>query len=116
MTTPPLTNDFTIKQWCEKRGLSLSSYYALRRDGNGPDELRVPGTNIIRITPKADAEWEARMQQVTAERADELEARRRRAAEAGRKAAESPRHVSKRGRGVETPQPPQRRRRQAWAR
>ena len=43
--------DKTVPEWCK----------ALKNLGGGPKELEIPGTRIKRITPEADAEWEARM-------------------------------------------------------
>ena len=88
----------TIGEFSDAEGISLSQYFKIRRRGLGPDEFRLPGTKIIRITPKARADWHARMDELQNGRAAKLEAARRRdqAVEAGRAAAKSPRHISRR--------------------
>jgi hypothetical protein len=70
---------------------------------------RNSGTRIKRITPEADAEWEARMAELAKSETARLEAERRRElALSGQIAAESPRHVSRRG-ARSTPTPRRRR-------
>jgi hypothetical protein len=90
--------DKTVLEWCKARHLSRSTYHKLKNFGLGPKELEIPGTRIKRITPEADAEWEARMAELAKSEAAQLEAERRRAqaAEAGKLAAQSPNHVSRR--------------------
>ena len=88
----------TISEFSDAEGISLSQYFKIRRRGLGPDEFRVPGTKIIRITPEARADWHARMAVLQNGRAAKLEAARRRdqTVKAGRAAAISARHISKR--------------------
>jgi hypothetical protein len=98
--------DKTVLEWCKARHLSRSTYHKLKNLGLGPKELEIPGTRIKRITPEADAEWEARMAELARGEAARLEAERRRelATIAGQIATESPRHVSRRGvRSTPTP-------------
>jgi hypothetical protein len=85
-------------RWLE--GLSRSSMFKIRRLGLGPRTYCVPGTRIIRITPAARAEWHERMHNLGDQEAASLERQRRSelASRAGRAAAASPRHVSKRRR------------------
>ena len=66
--------------------------------GRGPDVLHVPGTRIERITPEARQAWRERMAELAKSETAQLEAERRRAqaAEAGKLAAQSPNHVSRR--------------------
>jgi hypothetical protein len=96
--------DKTIPEWCKARRLSRSTYHKLKKLGRGPKELEIPGTRIKRITPEADAEWEMRMAELATSEAARLEAERRRelATIAGRAAAESPRHISKRNTATRT--------------
>jgi hypothetical protein len=51
----------TIPEFCEQERISDSTFYKLRRAGFGPAELRLPGTEVVRITPAAIAEWRERM-------------------------------------------------------
>jgi hypothetical protein len=87
-----------FRQWCRAKGLSVSSGYKIKNSGLGPELLEVPGVRGSRVTPEADAAWEARMAEAAKSQDAQLEAERRRAqaAEAGRIAAQSPRHVSRR--------------------
>jgi len=89
----------TIQQFCDEENICPSSYYKMRRDGHGPKERRFPGTNIVRITAKSRREWHAYLAKLTTEEAGQLEQKRRvaLAKAAGKAAAASPRHVSKRG-------------------
>jgi hypothetical protein len=70
--------DMTIKQFCQRHGISASKYNSLRKRGLGPREL-VLGARSIRITEAEDAAWEARMRETEAqavlkrERARQLE-------------------------------------------
>jgi hypothetical protein len=102
--------DKTVAEWCKARHLSRSTYHKLKNLGRGPKELEIPGTRIKRITPEADAEWETRMAELAKTETARLEAERRRelAIVAGQIAAESPRHVSRRG-ARSTPTPRRRR-------
>ena len=89
----------SIPEFCLAEGISKSSYYKLKKLGLAPDELRPPGTAIVRITTQARTAWHLRMEELRKSQATELEAARRRAqtAAAGKAAAASLRHVSRRG-------------------
>jgi hypothetical protein len=89
----------SIGQFCQAEGFSLSTYFKLRQRGLGPEETRPLGCKIIRISPEAHAAWRERMSSRHRAQQRELERRRAQAAEAGRAAARSPRHVSRRRRG-----------------
>jgi formiminotetrahydrofolate cyclodeaminase len=88
----------TIAEFCAAENISKSVYYDLRRRNLGPEESRIVGTTIVRITNEAHAAWRERMAELAKSKSAELEAARRRAqtAEAGKIAAQSPRHVSRR--------------------
>jgi hypothetical protein len=93
-----LQPSLTIKQFCVCENISPASYFKIRRLGLGPAEMVIPGTEIIRITPKAHREWRARLEQQGKTTEAELE-RQRRAEQrraAGKRAAASPQHVSRR--------------------
>jgi hypothetical protein len=68
--------DKTVAEWCKARHLSRSTYHKLKNLGRGPKELEIPGTRIKRITPEADAEWEARMTELAKSETARLEAER----------------------------------------
>jgi hypothetical protein len=101
----------TRAEWRRHRNISKASHYKMRKLGLAPDEVEVPGTKIARITAAADAAWERRMAELARSEDAKLESERRRAqaAEAGRIAAASPLHISKRG-TADHKQPKRRRR------
>jgi hypothetical protein len=45
----------TINEFCAHERISRAQYYALRKLGKAPVELRIEG--VIRITPQAHARW-----------------------------------------------------------
>ena len=53
-----IRRDFTISEWCRKRRISRAEFYRLRARGLAPRVLET--AKLRRITPAADAEWEAR--------------------------------------------------------
>jgi hypothetical protein len=93
----------TIRQFCEVKNISLASYFKMRRLGYGPDETRVPGTAIVRISPQAECDWDQRMEELRKGQAAALEEERRRAQaqQAGRIAARSPLHMSNRRKAIQ---------------
>jgi hypothetical protein len=90
--------DMTLAGWRERRNVSKSTHAKLKNLGLAPTEYNVPNTRIVRITEEADAAWELRMREASASEAARLAAARRReiAIIAGRAAAASALHVSKR--------------------
>ena len=88
----------TINEFLAVERISRSSYYKMRDHGYGPAETLVPGSTIIRITARARRKWHARLEEWGRSEAAELE-RERRAEQrraAGKNAAASPQHVSRR--------------------
>jgi hypothetical protein len=92
----------SIPEFCLAEGISKSSYYKLKKLGLAPDELRPPGTAIVRITTQARTAWHMRMEELRKSQAAELEAARRHAqtAAAGKRAAASPLHISNRRKAI----------------
>jgi hypothetical protein len=90
----------TIDEFCVDKNISRPSYFKIRRLGLGPEELRIPGTSIVRITRRAAEEWEERMARLSLEDAAKHERQRRKehARRAGQAAAKSPAHVANRRR------------------
>ena len=84
------------KQFCWVENMSSAKYFALKRKGLGPRVDNIDG--LQRISPESRQEWHKRMAELAQSEAAQLEAERRRelAIEAGRAAAKSPLHVSKR--------------------
>jgi hypothetical protein len=98
MATPvvePLAS--TIKEFCKAHGISIPTYYELKKQGLGPAEMRMRA--IVRISRESAAAWRAARENPTeaeaeaAARASEAIRARRAAA----RAIESPLHVSRRG-------------------
>jgi hypothetical protein len=86
-----------IREFCNVEKFSLAFFYELERRGLGPKMLEIPGTKVRRVVESHES-WRARMTQLAKSEDAKLESERRRAqaAEAGRIAAQSPLHVSKR--------------------
>jgi hypothetical protein len=93
-------NSETRAEFCAAERLSKSSFHKLKKLGLAPQEYVIPGTRIARITAEAHAAWRSRMANLAQSKAAKLEAERRReiAMTAGRLAAQSPKHVCRRGR------------------
>ena len=53
----------SIKAWCEKKDISRSMFYLLRKKGLAPKIMKV-GSRCL-ITPKADAAWHELMESRT---------------------------------------------------
>jgi hypothetical protein len=51
----------TIRQFCILENVAVATYYKMRRLGHGPDEMRIPGTALVRITQQARRDWHARI-------------------------------------------------------
>jgi hypothetical protein len=83
-------------QFCWLENISRSKYFELKKRGLGPDVTDIDG--VHRITPESREAWHERMAEFAKSEAAQLEAERRRelAAIAGRAAAASPLHISKR--------------------
>jgi hypothetical protein len=86
------------REFCEIENISRSKFFSLKKRGLGPALLNIDG--LIRITPKAREAWHKRLAKLAKSKAAHLEAERRRklAEIAGRIAAASPKHISKRHR------------------
>ena len=82
-------------QFCWVENISPAKYHELQKKGLGPAVTDIDG--VQRITPEARAEWHQLMAERAKSGAVRLEAARRRelAVIAGRAAAASPNHVSK---------------------
>lgn len=98
----------SLNEFCYLENISKAFFFSLKKRGLGPDETDING--LKRITPEARAKWHERMAELAKSEAAQLEAERRHelAAVAGRAAAASPLHISKR-------QKPSRRRRRREA-
>lgn len=67
----------TIDEFCALENISRFSYYKMRKNKHGPKELHIPGSEIVRITAEAHAEWRERMQELAVTKAGKLENARR---------------------------------------
>jgi hypothetical protein len=98
MTDPVNVDDrsLTLRQFCAAEGICLASYFAMRRRGYAPVELRIPGSRIIRITHEARRNWHQMLAAREQSDAARLEAARQReqSIAAGKAAAKSPLHIS----------------------
>jgi hypothetical protein len=96
---PPVGRSQTISEFCAAENIGNATYYKMKKAGIGPEETRIPGTKVVRISPQARAEWHARMRHRSRERDAYIEHLRRQATEAARRSVASPHHVSRRKRG-----------------
>ena len=96
MSENTVASSETITEWCSVEKLSKAAFYDLPPDLR-PKTLEIPGTRIIRVIEPHDA-WRARMAVAMQAKAARLETQRRRmlASIAGKIAAQSPKHVSRR--------------------
>jgi hypothetical protein len=95
----PNPEAMTIKDFCVREQMSASSFHKLQNKGLAPDVRRLPGMTMLRITNEAYEAWKKRMAKLQRSEANDLqeerEQRRARNRVAGKLAAESPIHVSK---------------------
>ena len=54
----------TIETFCESERISRSAYFDMRRQGWGPDEMRIG--RLIRISPEAKARWRRQRERAAA--------------------------------------------------
>jgi predicted DNA-binding transcriptional regulator AlpA len=52
----PARHSKTIAEFCASHGISRGTYYRLKREGRGPEELRL-GPQLPRITAAAEEAW-----------------------------------------------------------
>ncbi|MGX1352491.1 putative DNA-binding transcriptional regulator AlpA [Bradyrhizobium elkanii] len=57
-------DDFTIPEWCRLRRIGRTTFYKMVKDGTAPKIMKL--RKCVRITPKADAEWQAERERETA--------------------------------------------------
>ena len=87
---------FSIAELCRIENISISTYYNLKNEGLGPEEIYFRST--VRITADARRAWHAKLKKHRETKQAQLEQERRTALRkvAGQIAATSPRHRSKR--------------------
>ena len=67
----------TIVECCDLENIPRVSFYQMRRNGFGPEDLRVPGSDLVRITKDAHERWRERMQELATTKQAKLENERR---------------------------------------
>jgi predicted DNA-binding transcriptional regulator AlpA len=89
---------FTIREFCQTHGISVPTYYELKKHGLGPIEMRMG--RIIRISAESALAWRRAREnpgeaeaEASAQTAEAMRARARRAA---KRSVASPRHISRR--------------------
>jgi hypothetical protein len=94
-TTLKSEPSYTIDELCAVEGICNAKYYQLRKKGLGPQELRFPGSRIVRITAEARREWHARMNDLAQTQEAQIERERLHVITSisGKKAAASALHV-----------------------
>jgi hypothetical protein len=100
-TTVDSERSLTRKQFCAAENISLSTYHKMRRAGNGPQETHFPRMALVRISAENHRKWRAKNETWNKSKDASLEEQRRKAnaSAAGKKAAKSEKHVSKRKKG-----------------
>lgn len=93
----------SVRDFCVLHKIARATYYKMKRAGHGPDELRVPGTYVIRILPESERAWRERMTELSKSDAVALAKHRRQqqAVAAANASAESDKHVSRRREAAE---------------
>jgi hypothetical protein len=90
----------SIRDFCEIEGFSRATYFKMRRNGTGPRERTIPGTDVTQITPQAHVEWKQRVENPTAEDLAQIERKKKeriaRAHAAGMASVAKEYHISKR--------------------
>jgi hypothetical protein len=96
--------DWTRQEFCSRKRISKSTYLKMKKAGLAPEEtvLMLPGFNLVRISAQARRDWNRKLAELRQSKEAELESARRQAQveTAGRLAAQSPNHVSRRARAV----------------
>ena len=100
-TTVPIDErDWTPQEWRIRKHISKSTHLKMKKAGLAPEEevVILPGFNLVRITARARADWERKIAELRQSKEAALESARRQAQveAAGRLAAQSPNHVSRR--------------------
>jgi hypothetical protein len=87
---------FSLSEFCRLEGFSKSFFYQLRKKNLAPTVTDING--LLRISSTSRQEWHQRMLELAKSSAAQVEAERRRelATVAGKAAAASDRHISKR--------------------
>ena len=92
---------YTIEQFCFLESIGKNSFYKMRRAGTAPEVYYVPvgSARLPRISAQARRDWHRKLKDLRLNEADKLLAQRKRAQtiEAGKLAAASPLHISRRG-------------------
>jgi hypothetical protein len=94
---PPDPNRaLTIEEFCWLENFSVYTYQKIRRLGYGPEEERVPGTDVIRITPESRAAYHERLRSKEVKELIDKERERRAvfAKAQGKEAAKSEKHIA----------------------
>jgi hypothetical protein len=107
LTGIPAGSSLSINQFCQRHGISRGKYFAMRRLGIGPAEMRL-GPSTVRISAESDLAWQHARQNPTGSELAEIEQGKAtlaaRGSKAGSIAVKSDRHISnirRRKNGVE---------------
>ena len=87
---------FTIEELCVRNKISCPTYHKWKRAGKGPREMVIG--NVIRISVRAERDWQAAREKPDAIDKANAARRRAKALKGGKAGAASPRHVANRKR------------------
>jgi hypothetical protein len=85
LSSLPERQAYTVAEFCDAHGFSIARYYALRREGLGPAEMRFG--NTVRISIEAAAAWRQERENPIASEALQIDADRQRLRERSLRAA-----------------------------
>src|SRR6266446_262258 len=101
-------SSFSINDFCRRHDISRGKYFAMRKAGLGPAEMRL-GPNLVRISDEADLAWQHARTNPTGSELAEIEQGKAdlaaRGSKAGSIAVKSPKHISNKRRRERTEMP-----------
>jgi hypothetical protein len=90
-------SSFSINEFCTRHRISKGKYFAMRKAGIGPVEMRL-GHALVRITAEAERAWQRARENPSGSELVEVEQGKAalvaRGSRAGSAAAASPKHIS----------------------
>jgi hypothetical protein len=90
-------HSLSINEFCARHRISRGKYFALRKAGLGPAEMRL-GRALVRISAEAERAWQHARENPTGDELAEVERGKAvlaaRGSKAGSAAAVSPKHIS----------------------
>ena len=88
------TRSLSIADFCVVEDMGEVKYFKMRNLGFGPDEMRTPGSNQVRISPEARTRWHKKLEKLANSPQVKRDKRKlvERGRNAGKAAVQSSRH------------------------